>query len=320
MKKTLLLLAITLIFADQGQAQVSNDQIFAIGKSLFSGSKKQKKLEREKFVRDSTNNVIVKNKEKRKFFVKDSIENVQEIERKNKLIAEKKERMKWYVYTDSDNKRAYTFNKVVISDFISGNRSKSDLVMDIFADTNTTEKIGSVKLIDIPSTEIFDVIAYNDYEKRFLLKSRKDGKICVIYEKVMSHIIFINGVPKLLVTEYVDPQIIAKQKLELTNYRVNLDNALLTVRKLEAINNKHLVNMVNAFGVVVEQRYDKNKFTAQEKVTYKKLILLLEKQKKSLDENLEKEIGNKMNVRGLLGNADISKQLEVEHAYRDYSY
>lgn len=167
MKKTLLLLAITFTFVQEIQAQTTQD-LLDVGTSLFSNSKKQKKKDRENFVIDSTNNAVADNK-KREFFAKDSLLNVDFVNRekgeiKAKELAEKKEQA--WNYADI-TPYSFTFNKTIVGYFISENTSSPRIAMDIFSDSTATTKIGSVKLSDILATEVFDVLAYNYYNKLY---------------------------------------------------------------------------------------------------------------------------------------------------------
>jgi hypothetical protein len=321
MKKKLLLLAIAFTFVQQIQAQTTQD-LFEIGTSLFGSSKKQKKKDRENFVIDSTNNAVATNKKKREIFVKDSLLNIEFVNRQKKEIKEKeleeKRKYEWdYV---GITPHSFTFNKTIVGYFVGENTDSPRIAMDIFSDSTATTKIGSIKLSQILPTEVFDVLAYNYYHKRYLIKSAKGNKICLIDENVMYYQNWGKGNGTTLTTEYTAPKVLAQEKLILDNYRLKVKNALLTVTKLEAINNKHLVNMVNAFGVVVEQKYDTNKFTKVEKVTYKQLIQKLEVQLDEINSELAKKVGYNKTLRGLLEIPDINKQMEIEHAYTDYSY
>ena len=67
-------------------------------------------------------------------------------------------------------------------------------------------------------------------------------------------------------------------------------------------------------------KYDTNKFTKVEKVTYKQLIQKLEVQLDEINSELAKKVGYNKTLRGLLDIPDINKQMEIEHAYTDYSY
>ena len=271
MKKTLLLLVLSFIFTQQTQAQITAGDIIGVGSSLFGNikaKKEQKKLERQKFVNDSLEN-LKDIAERRANFVKDSLTRVAEKKRESekilleKKLAEEREYM-WDSRHYKENPKAITFNKIVVGYFDEGDTE--DASMNIYSDSTTTKKIGYVVLKNIPSTEVFDILAYNTYTQRYLIKSRKDNKICRIDESIMYYQNYSKGNRETLITEYIDPQIAMQEKLLLSNYRLKLNNAIATVNKLEAINNKHLVNMVNMYGVVVEQRYDTDKFTAQEKV------------------------------------------------------
>lgn len=214
----------------------------------------------------------------------------------------------------------FTFNKTIVGYFLEENMDSPRIAMDIFSDSTATTKVGSVKLNEILATEVFDVLAYNYNNKLYLIKSNKQNKICVIHEDVMYYQNWGKGNGTTLTKKYTNPQVLAQEKLILDNYRLKLKNALLTVSKLEAINNKHLVNIVNAFGVVVEQKYDINKFTKEEKVTYKQLIQKLKLQRDEINLELEKKIGTKKTITELIAITDINKQLQIEHAYNDYSY
>jgi hypothetical protein len=323
MKKKLLLLVITFSFALQTQAQ-SAQELFGAGVSLFGSSKKQKKIEREKFVIDSTNNAVAANKKKRETFVRDSILNIEYVNRQNALIKakelEEKKKTEWYYDHYLENPYSFTFNKTIVSYFVGENIDSPMIAMDIFSDSTTTKKIGSIKLNQILPTEVFAVMAYNSYNNEYLVKSKKDNKICVINENVKSYQNWgkVNGA--VLTTEYINPDILAKEKLIVSNYRLKLNNAKSTVAKLEAIHAKHLYQRVNSSGVVVEKGYKVDKFTVQEKVTYKQLIQKLKVQRDAINIELDKKVGYKKTLRGLLDIPDISKQMEIEHAYNDYSY
>lgn len=319
MKKTLLLLAITFTFSQQIQAQTTQD-LLQVGTSLFGGSKKQKKKDRENFVIDSTNNAV-DNKKKRELLVKDSLLNIESVNRQKELIKTKelaeKTKLEWnYDITPS----SFTFNKIIVGYFVEGNIDSPRIAMEIFSDLTTTTKIGSVKLSETLPTEVFDILAYNSYHASYLIKSEKDNKICVIHEDVISYRNYGKGKGARLTNDYISPQVIAQKKLLLDSYRLKLNGALSTVSKLEAIHSKHIYKKVNQFGVVIAEGYNTDKFTKQEKITYKQLIMKLDKQKDSLDADLAKKIGDKETVRGLLEVSDVSKQLQVEHAHTDYSY
>lgn len=216
--------------------------------------------------------------------------------------------------------KTFIFNKTIVSYFIEENKDSPRITMDIFSDSTATTKIGSIKLSEILPTDIFDVIGYSYKDQLYLIKAIKDKKISIIHEDVMYYQNWGKGNGLTLTKDYTNPQILAKEKLILDNYRLKLKNALSTVSKLEAINNKHLVNMVNAFGVVVEQKYDPTKFTKEEKVVYKQLIQKLKLQHEEIKMNLEKKIDSKKTVTELISITDINKQLQIEHAYNDYSY
>lgn len=214
----------------------------------------------------------------------------------------------------------FTFNKTIVGYFVEENIDSPRTSMNIFSDSTATTKIGSVKLNEILPTEVFDVLAYNYNNKLYLIKSTKQNKIGIIHEDVMYYQNWGKGNGATLTKQYINPQVLAQEKLILDNYRLKLKNALLTVSKLEAINNKHLVNIVNAFGVVVEQKYDPTNFTKEEKVIYKQLIQKLKLQRDEINTELERKIGAKKTITGLIAITDINKQLQIEHAYNDYSY
>lgn len=214
----------------------------------------------------------------------------------------------------------FTFNKTIVGYFVEENIDSPRIAMNIFSDSTATTKIGSVKLNEMLPTEVFDVLAYSYSNKLYLIKSNKQNKIYVIHEDVMYYQNWGKGNGTTLTKKYTNPQVLAQEKLILDNYRLKLKNALSTVTKIETINNKHLVNMINAFGVVVEQKYDPTKFTKEEKVTYKQLIQKLKLQRDEINTELDKKVGYNKTLRGLLDIPDINKQLQVEHAYTDYSY
>lgn len=228
------------------------------------------------------------------------------------------ENIKWN-YTDI-TPYTFTFNKIIVGYFIEDNIDSPRIAMNIFSDSTATIKIGSVKLNDILPTEVFDVLAYNYSNKLYLIKSSKQNKIGVLHEDVIYYQNWGKGNGTTLTKKYTNPQILAKEKLILGNYRLKLKNALSTVSKIEEINNRHLVNMVNAFGVVVEQKYDPTKFTKDEKIIYKQLIQKLKSQNEEIKTELEKKIDSKKTLNGLISIPDINKQLQIEHAYNDYSY
>lgn len=327
MKKIIVILALTLVFSQRAQSQSQQEQplITELGSALvdglFTSKKKQKKLERLQFVKDSTRNVTVT----RGIFVSDSIkkvalDNQHKEENRLKELKELEEKRKYEWDYVGITPHSFTFNKTIVGYFVGENTDLPRIAMDIFSDSTATTKIGSVKLSQILPTEVFDVLAYNYYHKRYLIKSAKGNRICLIGEDVMYYQNWGKGHGTTLTTEYTAPKVLAQEKLILDNYRLKVKNALLTVTKLEAINNKHLVNMVNAFGVVVEQKYDTNKFTKVEKVTYKQLIQKLELQLDEINSELAKKVGYNKTLRGLLDIPDINKQMEIEHAYTDYSY
>jgi hypothetical protein len=228
------------------------------------------------------------------------------------------EKIKWdYI---NMTPKTFTFNKTIVGYLVEENKDSSIIAMDIFSDSTATTKIGSIKLNEIVPTEVFDALAYSYSEKVYLIKSAKDNKICLIHEDVMYYQNWGKGNGITLTTNYKKPEILAKEKLILDNYRLKLKNGLLTVSKIEAINNKHLVNIVNAFGVVVEQKYDPNKFTKEEKAIYKQLIQKLKLQRDEINTELEKKIDPKKTILELISTIDIKKQLQIEHAYNDYSY
>lgn len=325
MKQNLLLLILSFIFTQQIQAQVTTGDLIGIGASLFGNKKAKKeqiKLERQRFIKDSLAHVkdIA---EKRANFLKDSLTIIAETNKDNekialeKKLAEEREYI-WDFRHYKENPKAITFNKIVVGYFDEGDSEGTS--MNIYSDSTTTKKIGYVVLSQIPSTEIFDILAYNNYTQRYMIKSRKDNKICRIHESIMYYQNFSKGNDKTLTTAYTDPQIVMQEKLLLSNYRLKLNNAVATVNKLEAINNKHLVNMVNMYGVVVEQKYDRDKFTAQEKVTYKQLVIKLQKQKDELSADRDKKIGYKKTLESLMESPDWNKNYRIEHALTDYGY
>lgn len=228
------------------------------------------------------------------------------------------EKIKWN-YTDF-TPRTFTFNKTIVGYFVEENKDSPRLVMDIFSDSTALSKIGSIKLNEILPTEVFDVSAYSYSNQLYLIKSNKDRKIYLIPEDIMYYQNWSKSNGIRLTKDYTNPQTLVKQKLILDNYRIKLKNALSTVSKIEAINNKHLVNMVNSFGVVVEQKYDPTKFTKEEKVIYKQLIQKLETQHNEIKTELDKKIDSKKTLTELISIPDINKQLQIEHAVRDYSY
>lgn len=231
---------------------------------------------------------------------------------------ENNKKIKWD-YTNITPK-TFIFNKTIVGYFIEENKDSPRINLEIFSDSTATTKISSIKLNEILPTEVFDVLAYSYYDKLYLIKSSKDKKIYLIHEDVMYYQNWGKGDGATLTTKYTNPQVIAQKKIALDSYRLKLNGALSTVSKLEAIHSKHTYNQVNKFGTVVGKVYKVEEFTPQEKITYKQLILKLEKQKNTLDEDLAKKIGNNETVRDLLENIDIKKQLQVEHSYTDYSY
>ena len=226
--------------------------------------------------------------------------------------------IKWS-YTDI-TPREFIFNKTIVGYFIEENKDSDRIAMDIFSDSTATNKIGSKKLSEILPTEIFDLLAYSYKDQLYLIKAIRDNKVYLIHEDVMYYQNWGKGNGLALTKDYTKPQTLAKEKLLLDNYRLKLKNALSTVSKLEAINNKHLVNMINAFGVVVEQKYDPTKFTREEKNVYKQLIQKLKSQNEEIKAELEKKIDSKKTLTELISITDINKQLQIEHAYNDYSY
>lgn len=322
MKKTLLLLVLSFIFTQQTQAQTAQELIGA-GISLF-GSKKQSKRERAEFVKDSTTQANIKKREKRAKFVKDSIANDKELAYKKqedlRIELIHKEQDTWSYHRE--NIDLLTFNPKVVGYYMVDNESsaskKKDI--DIFSDSTATTKIDSIKLNKILPTEVFKVIGYNYHHQKSLLKSLKDSKIYIMFDKVMYYQNYSKAFGERLMKEYIDPKILAQEKILLADYRLKLNNAVATVNKLEAINNKHLVNMVNMYGVVVEQKYDVSKFTAQEKVIYKQLVIKLQKQKDELSADRDKKIGYKKTLQGLMESPDWNKNSRIEQALNDYAY
>ncbi|MBZ4037298.1 hypothetical protein K6T82_21235 [Flavobacterium sp. 17A] len=228
------------------------------------------------------------------------------------------DKIKWN-YTDYTPK-TFTFNKAIVNYFVEENKDSPRLSMDIVSDSTASTKVGSIKLSEILPTEVFDVSAYSYSDKLYLIKSNKDEKIYMLHEDVMYYQNWSKSNGTTLTKEYTKPQTLAKEKLILENYRLKLKNALSTVSKIEAINNKHLVNMVNSFGVIVEQKYDPAKFTKEEKVIYKQLVQKLKIQHEEIKTELEKKIDSKKTLTELISIPDINKQLQIEHAYNDYSY
>lgn len=228
------------------------------------------------------------------------------------------EKIKWN-YTDF-TPRTFTFNKIIVGYFVEENKDSPRLVMDMFSDSTALSKIGAIKLNEILPNEVFDVSAYSYSDQLYLIKSNKNNKIYLIHEDVMYYQNWGKGNGTRLTKDYTDPQKLAKEKLILDNYRIKLKNALSTVSKIEAINNKHLVNMVNSFGTVVEQKFDPSKFTKNEKVIYKQLIQKLKTQHEEIKTELEKKIDSNKTLTELISISDINKQLQIEHAYRDYSF
>ncbi|UUF15191.1 MULTISPECIES: hypothetical protein [Flavobacterium] len=216
--------------------------------------------------------------------------------------------------------RTFVFNKLITNYFIEENKDSPRIAMDIFSDSTATSKVGTIKLSEILPTEIFDILAYSYKDQLYLIKAKKDKKVYLIHEDVMYYQNWSKSNGTRLTKDYTEPKILAKEKLVLDSYRLKLKNALFTVSKLEAINNKHLVNMVNAYGVVVEQKYDPTKFTKDEKVIYKQLIQKLKLQRDEINVELEKKIDSKKTLTELISIHDINKKMQIEHAYKDYSY
>ena len=320
MKQNLLLLVLSFIFTQQIQSQVTTGDLISVGTSLFGSSKKQKKIDREKFVRDSINNATTATTEKRRVFVRDSTLNAEVVSRKNREIETEKSRHIWFYVSEQDNNTyAFTFNKTIVGLLDKGSDTYADIVVYSDSTKRTTTKIDSIKLSQIVPTQIFDVLAYNSVDDLELFKSRKDNKLYVLPQNIFYHTERSSSAVTKLTTEYTDPQIAIQEKMLLSNYRLKLNNAISTVTKLEAINNKHLVNMVNAFGVVVEQKFDVSKFTAQEKVTYKQLVIKLEKQNNELSVDRDKKIGKKT-LENMTETPDWNKRSRIEHALSDYAY
>lgn len=191
MKKTLLILTLTLIFSQHLQSQ----SLFDIGSTVIGSaksSKKQKKIDRESFVIDSTNNAI-ENSKKREIFVRDSVT-------ENRLVeAKKKEQLKyisWLYSCDKCKFKQYIVNpksSIAIIKIISekggsfGVERRQDekynyidsdekyksnieeaklrtLSVEIYSDTTATNKTGVINLAELPLDEVFVEVAYKRIE------------------------------------------------------------------------------------------------------------------------------------------------------------
>jgi hypothetical protein len=194
MKKILLILTLTLVFSQKVQSQSQQEQSIGsiLVEGLFTSKKEKKKIDRQNFVIDSTNNAIETSK-KREIFVRDSIA-------KNRLVEEKKksqlEYISWIYSCNKCKFKQYKVNpkstiaiKKIISEkggsfgverrqdekynyIDSDEKYKSNieeaklrtLSVEIYADTTATNKIGVINLAELPLDEVFVEVAYKRIE------------------------------------------------------------------------------------------------------------------------------------------------------------
>jgi hypothetical protein len=336
MKKTLLILTLTLIISQQLQSQ----SLFDIGSAMISSSKsskKQKKIDRENFVIDSTRNVT----ETRVAFVNDSIQKValknQRKEETRLKELEEKRKQEWnFSECGKCKENPFTLDQTIVKYFVANvydkensssfgvhrwekdsdvyyktkvDSAKTSMIsMEVFTDSTTTTKVGTLKLTQILPTEIFVMVAsknvemtdYKDSEKLVMIKSLKDNKIYVINDEVFNfrdyHYTSGGSVVKL----YTNPQVLAQEKLAVANYKAKQKLALSTMDKMIAIQNKHIFQERNIFGQVIKEYYDASKFTKLERTTYNQLLGKLESQYEILKKEKDQKIGRRT-VYDLLG-------------------
>jgi hypothetical protein len=198
------------------------------------------------------------------------------------------------------------------------NAKKEMISMEVFSDSTTITKIGTVKLIEILPTEIFVMLAFKESSGLKMIKSLKDKKIYVIKEYAFDfrdyH--YTNG--GSIIKMYTDPLALQKEKLAVANYRTILNNAIITVNQIEAIQKKHTFQRVNQYGHVLSTYYDTTKFTKIEVVTYRQLLKKLKTQRENVITKNKETIGTKSLQYDLLDIPDYGKQTRIEDAYQTY--
>jgi len=286
MKNTLLLFAITFAFLQENQAQSSQE---LLEKKRYEWNYSQcEKCKENPFTFDQK-------------IVKYFVENIYDKDNRNSFGASKEEKD-----SDEDYK-------------IKVDNAKSEMIsMEVFSDSTTTTKIGTVKLTQVLPTEIFVMLAFKEYSGLKMIKSLKDKKIYVIKEYAFDfrdyH--YTNG--GSIIKMYTDPLALQKEKLAVANYRTILNNAIITVNQIEAIQKKHTFQRVNQYGHVLSTHYDTTKFTKIEIVTYKQLLKKLKMQRENVITKNKETIGTKSLQYDLLDIPDYGKQTRIEDAYQTY--
>jgi hypothetical protein len=355
MKKILLILTLTLVFSQKAQSQSQQEQSIGsiLVEGLFTSKKEKKKIERENFVIDSTNNAIEISK-KREIFARDSIT-------KNRLVEEKKksqlEYISWIYSCDNCKFNEFKINQTVAKTFktkvltenssfgVDREQDESDekyksnieeaklrtLSVEIYADTTATNKIGVINLAELPLDEVFVEVAYKRIENEniaiyantysvnenhlVMIKSVKTGKAYVI--RNYAYEFYDNESKTKLFKNYTDPLIITKEKEAVANFKIKLKSALSTIHKLKAIQDKHLFQERNMYGQVIDQYYDPSKFTKEERVTYSQLYTKLNSQNKIIQKEKNQNIG-RIEFHTLLDTSSWDDISTIEHAISDY--
>lgn len=198
------------------------------------------------------------------------------------------------------------------------NAKTAMISMEVFLDSTTTTKIGTVKLTQVSPTEIFIMLAFNEYNGLKMIKSLKDKKVYVIKEYAFDFRDYHYTSGGSVIKMYTDPLVLQKEKLAVENYRTILNNAITTVNQLEAIQKKHTFKKTNQYGYVISTFYDTSKFTKLEVTSYKQLLQKLKAQRENVITKNKEKVGNKSLQYDLLDLPDFKKQTRIENAYQAY--
>lgn len=286
MRKTLLLFGMTITFLQQTQSQ--NAQDLLENKRHEWNYSECGKCKENPFTFDQT-------------IVKYFVANVYDKDNRNSFGASQDE-------NDNDEQYNAKVDKAKIA-MIS---------MEVFSDSTTTTKIGTVKLTQVLPTEIFVMLAFKEYNGLKMIKSLKDKKIYVIKEYAFNFRDYHYTSGGSIIKMYTDPLALQKEKSALANYRAILNNAIITVNQLEAIQKKHTFQRVNQYGHVISTHYDTTKFTKMEIVAYKQLLKKLKAQRENVITKNKDKIGSKSLQYDLLDIPDYGKQTKIEDAYQTY--
>ncbi|RZJ50420.1 MAG: hypothetical protein EOO44_16405 [Flavobacterium sp.] len=198
------------------------------------------------------------------------------------------------------------------------NAKKAMISMEIFTDSTTVTKSGTIKLSEVSPTEIFVMLAFRPYTGQKMIKSLRDKKIYVIKEYAFDFRDYHYTSGGSIIKMYTDPLALQKEKLAVTNYRTVLNNAISTVNQLETIQKKHTFKKTNQYGYVLSTYYDTSKFTKLEIATYKQLLKKLKVQRENVITKNKEKVGNKSLQYDLLDIPDFAKQTRIEEAYMSY--